>query len=86
MNRKIHVRFCSRAAEAIPSLRRHLERSGKLCGRAVADNLKEAGKHFADKDDLRHLLIARAKFYAALLNWSFACTPNEAKNTQHEIR
>jgi len=55
-----------------------LERSGKLCGRAVADNVKEAGKHFADKDDLGHLLIARVKFYAALLNWSLACTPSEA--------
>jgi len=55
-----------------------LERSVELCGRAVADNVKEAGTHFADKDDLGHLLIARAKFYAALLNWSFACTPREA--------
>ena len=38
-----------------------LKRSGKLCGRAVADNVKEVGKHFADKDDLGHLLIARAE-------------------------
>jgi hypothetical protein len=55
-----------------------LERSGELCGRAVADNFKEAGKHFGDKDELGHLLIACAKSYAALLNWSFACTPSEA--------
>jgi hypothetical protein len=44
MNRKIHVRFCSRAAEAIPSLRRHLERSAELRGRAVVDNENEEGK------------------------------------------
>ena len=43
MNRKVHVRFCSRAAEAIPSLRRHLERSGELRGRAVGRQSEAEG-------------------------------------------
>jgi hypothetical protein len=52
-----------------------LERSGKLCGRAVADNVKEAGKHFGGKDNLGHLPIACAKFYARALELELRLHP-----------
>ena len=52
-----------------------LERSGKLCGRAVADNVKEAGKHFADKDDLGAFAYCSREVLCRALELEFRLHP-----------
>jgi len=55
----VHCDWALDRTHEVPQRSEGLEASVKLCGRAVADNVKEAGKHFADKEGIC-LLLARS--------------------------